>query len=1207
MSSVEPTPRPAVPGSPDGARGDAAGQALAALIARMREAEIPPSVEEMADALWLARWLPDPGQDGPADQGTDDRTPPVKPTDSNGRGYRPPQMPPAASQEEHTLAERTELFVRGPGPEAATELRQVQVPAAPALPEPLALQHGLRILQRYRAPVRPVSSTTLDEDRTADRAAESGLVQPVLRPERRREARLLLVMDASTSTVVWQQALDELRQVCERAGAFREVQVQYLHATDEGLPGYAPTPERTGPLHAPEQLSDPTGRRLTLVLSDCAGPMWRSGQIHRLLYRWATTAPVAVVQPLPQRMWLRTHLPARRGQLHRREGPAGRLVFTPERGRLEPGALPVPVLALRRSSVEGWARLVAGATGQSLMAAAGWVHAAHPPATSPVRAEEELSGEDRVRAFVRHASPDARRLACYLSAVPLFLPVMQLVQRAMLAGTGPDVLSEVLLGGLLKRREDAADPRAVRYDFLPGVAAELRKRLTADEAKLLLKHCSEYIERSFGRTARNFPALAAAFLRGAVDPQAVHPDPTEQPAPDEEHAGLRAFAEVSSDLLRDLGRRTPWPLPRPPDPRLGADELLARGRAALRHYEAEGLVRELDEAVALFKQAAAVAGPAAERGAAAEELANALLARWRVRRVGDDLREALDVLAAEHVTSLRGGLLRGTIHWLLAGELHSSWLGVDDLPDGVRRWAREHAAAGEPATAWAFCELLRMADEELTRVVFGDDPPSATGTGSYTSPGTRAGAPRQGTPSPPAQGMAETEGQGIAMPAQSGGPSAPGSAPSLNLPPLSSGPRRALSAVLAGEDADRRRTAADTLPTVRSALATAGAPLARPDGPLRAAGPEDWYLTHLQRAAEASVVRLEYPDPERGHLVRGRILLELATQYLGRGPVEREAGPDEAAAADAGRGAGEHLMAALSTPDALPAPERCRAWLDMASAIETFRTTGEGAAERDGEPPRIMDAVAQALAAAGDDEDLRFDCHVMAARLHRDRYDTTGRGADLDHSVASWQEAVALLATDDPRRPGVLGEYGATLVRRGELRDSADDIDQAVRLLRAAVDWTSDDNPELPDRRRTLGIAHYLRFRSQEVIADLFEADWILGEAARGAKDSPELAHDCWLQRGAVVMELADRLGNIGLLQRADDHVRHAVEIAREAGNGTWVARAQQLRGMLLERQGAPDLALRQYREALTVADTGDVRDVRLTAELRDAVARLEL
>ena len=1195
VSSAEPRPAREARDGPD-----VAGRALAALIARMREAEIPPSVEEMADALWLARWLPPSEQPHTAGRPYPDSVSHVRQGDGDGEraGSSPVSVAVPHNEPEGTADDRpAPLFLQPPPDDLGTPVRQVQVPAAPALPEPLALQRGLRVLQRYRAPVRPESGYTLDESRTADRAAESGLVQPVLRPARRREARLLLVMDVSTSTVVWQQALDELRQVCERAGAFREVQVQYLHATDAGLPGYAATPERTGPLHAPEQLSDPTGRRLTLVLSDCAGPMWRSGHIQRLLYRWGATAPVAVVQPLPQRMWLRTHLPARRGLLHRREGPAGRLVFQPERGRAERDALPVPVLALRRSSVEGWARLVVGPTGQRLSAAAGWVHPRHGPATSPVRAAVRLSGEDRVRGFLRQASPDARRLATYLSAVPLFLPVMQLVQHAMLAGTGPDVLSEVLLGGLIERREDAADPREVRYDFLPGVAAELRKRLTTDEAKLLFKHCSEYIERSFGRTARNFPALAAAFLRGAVDP-AVVPlgGPGEAgsgPLP-EEPAGLRAFAEVSSEVLRDLGQRTLWPLSRPPDPGLGAQELLDRGRVALHRFRTQGLVRELDEAVALFKQADAVAVAPDERDRAAEELAGALLDRWRVRRVGDDLREALSVVHADRVGSRRASLLRGTVHWLLAGELHSSWLGLDDLPDDVRRPARDRAATGRrprPATDWAYCELLLRADADLTRAVFDD---------AVESPATTRLRPRRpgAEPAPPARPQTPTDPPGERRPRwpKRAPRSTPPQAPAESVPPDTGAPHgpggSAARPVPAPDGADPRRLGSETLPLVRRALAEAGARLVTPGGPLSTGSPEDWYVGHLERAADAATVRLRYPDPARGHLLRGRILLDLARQLLGRGAVERTAPADEERAAQAGRTAVRHLKQALVHPEALPAAERCRGWLDMAAAFETYGGRGDR--------PEIVHAVQEALEAAGDDEELLLECHVRAARLYRDRHAATGRPVDLDHAVRAWQQAAALPAEDDPRWPGILTEYGATLVRRGQHRQAVGDIDTAVRLLRLAVDWTPESDAELADRRRTLGIAHFLRFRAQEVLADLFEADWILGEAARGAED-PELAQDCWLQRGAVVMELAARMGSPSLLQRADDHLRTAVDLAVETGQDARIARARQLRGMLLERRGAPDRALRHYRLALAVAEEPALAD-----ELRAAITRLE-
>ncbi|WP_210585812.1 SAV_2336 N-terminal domain-related protein [Streptomyces sp. GESEQ-35] len=696
------------PGTPT---GDASG-ALAALVARLRDAGIPPGVEELADALWLARWLPGT-PDRPASPDSTAGGPTSGPADAPGSRPARPHSVPAAEDAPAEQPDGARLFAPGEGSDTpGGRMAPVHVPAAPVLPEPLSLQRGLRPLQRYRAPVRPVPRV-LDEQATAERAAESGLVLPVMRTERRREARLLLLMDVSTSTVVWQQALDELRQVCERAGAFREVQVQYLHEAPGGLPGYASAAEHPGPLHAPEQLSDPTGRRLTLVLSDCAGPMWRSGRMHRLLHGWAATAPVAVVQPLPQRMWLRTHLPARRGLLHRREGPAGALEFLPERGRAQQGALPVPVLALRRPSVEGWARLVSGATGQALAAAAGWVRADQPASGAPVRATEDISGAERVGVFWRTASPEARRLAVYLSAVPLYLPVMQLVQHAMLAGSGPDVLSEVLLSGLLKRRQDADEPRAVRYDFLSGVATELRTRLAVEDVELLLKHCSAYVERKFGRSARNFPALARAFLRGAVDPTAAA-SPAVGLGEEQEPAGLRAFAEVSADVLRDLGTRIPVVTTTPPE--LTAGDLLGNGREAIERYGREGLTRELDAAVGYLRLAAGIAGSGEERAAAGEELANALLARWRVRGVGEDLRDAWEAIAESESGSARGRLLRGLICGEIAGQVSARGIEFEGVPGSLREWARGAAHPRHPVEDYALAVALDVADRELEAV-----------------------------------------------------------------------------------------------------------------------------------------------------------------------------------------------------------------------------------------------------------------------------------------------------------------------------------------------------------------------------------------------------------------------------------------------------------------------------------------------------------
>ncbi|MFH0520866.1 SAV_2336 N-terminal domain-related protein [Streptomyces sp. M41] len=543
---------------------------VGALVHRLRGAlGVEPSAREMAEALWLAQHLgraePDRSRQPAEPPVAGDQRQPASPSADSPAPPRPEPTPldPPGRAHLHARPPTAPGSARAADPHAGST--PVRAPVAPTLPNPLPLQRALRPLQHYRPPVR-TAPDRLDEQATAERAAESGLLLPVMRAGTRREARLRLLMDVSTSTVVWQSTLEELRQVCAGVGAFREVPAHYVHEGADGrlLAGTSPDPG-CGTLRPAEQLRDPTGRQLTLVLSDCAGPLWRSGRMQRLLHHWGLVAPVAVVQPLPQRMWRRTHLPALPGRLRRREGLGARLEFRPDDTTGAPPApptpghplvvsadrlavtahtlpapphpLPVPVLAPARHALGAWARLLSGNTGLSLPAAAAWVRADHP-AGSPRTTATAADATTLVEAFRGTASRQAVSLAVCFSAVPLALPVMQLVQRVMLPRSGPAVLAEVLLGGLLRRGDDDG-----WYEFVPGVREELLRLLPRGDALLLLKHCGAYVERHFGRRARNFPALALAQLTG---------DPT---TAGDAQTVPKAFAEVSALVVGRYGGR----------------------------------------------------------------------------------------------------------------------------------------------------------------------------------------------------------------------------------------------------------------------------------------------------------------------------------------------------------------------------------------------------------------------------------------------------------------------------------------------------------------------------------------------------------------------------------------------------------------------------------------------------------------------------
>ncbi|MEU5398382.1 SAV_2336 N-terminal domain-related protein [Streptomyces sp. NPDC005963] len=1153
---------------PDRLPPDTLHTLLTALTARLRAADLAPTAKELADALWLAGHTPAAGlRPPPAVTPVDrpgDRPPPTEPearpptdvhnADEHLRSRGRTAAPPAPTR-------TTSLY--GPAPIEGTPVtptgeprRRIPVPHPAVLPNPLALERSLRALQRYRPPTRP-ERRALDETATAERAADTGLVVPVFAARRRREAHLALVMDDSSSSVVWRGAFEELRQICERAGAFRDIVV---HRIDPHTP-------------LPTDLGDPSGRRLTLVLSDCVGPMWRSGRLQQLLHTWAANAPVAVVQPLPQRMWARTHLPARPGVLRRREGPAGRMEFTVRgtgRATVPPaGGIPIPVLAPRRSSFEAWTRLVTGATGQTLPAAAAMVLRRHPPAVERPRTTVDLEPAERVRAFRKNASPAAAQLAVYLAAVPLMLPVMQLVQRAMLVRSGPDVLAEVLLSGLL-RRDDSGPTEAEggpAYAFLDGVRDELLGQLGASSAALVLKHSSDYIEARYGRTVRNFPALAAAFLTGAVPaPTPVDPAALSHLA-DQDGPGLWAFAQVSTQVLRRLGTPPPSTVPDSLT-HSGPAALVAKARAAYTHFGEHGTVRDLDTAIRLLGSATQEERRTTERAALFEELGEALLRRWLVRPLPEDLTAALD--AAQNAISdgpPRAHLTLARVLHTMAEEVATGRLDTKLVPDWV--WVQS-GATDEPVRRResAAAVLLSAADSSLAELTV---PPEQYDRRyediAVTAATTRIRVLRRlaalGAP------------HGLRPPA----PTEVQDPPDRTPPPRHRGD-------------DRPRPA-------RQPQASAG----------------EWFTATL-RIAVGVVQRLldraanteeTYPDGDPGTqpserresalLLRGGLFLDLARHHRGEGPV-RPAAVDPTTAREYAERAGEDLHAGIDGMDwdAVDPSELCRAWLDYADAIELATDLLDDDARL-----RILQALDQARRSVGQDERSRAGILLRMARLLEQRYLSTGSWAHRDSAVAAWTEALPLLARRDPNRAAVLTSLGRQLTERGVDKDTATDVHAAVRALRAAIEATGPADPELPRRRALLGQAYIERFRADGKPADLQLADWALGAAARTV-DDPELAAYAWWYRALCSALLARHAGSAARLQLAVDYCHRAQRgptgLLETAVMTHW-ARAGRL-----ERTGGPERALDEHRAVLALLSAAGVKTG--TGLLRREVARLE-
>ncbi|MET8974433.1 SAV_2336 N-terminal domain-related protein [Streptomyces sp. NPDC004539] len=725
-----PTPQPADhgPRSTPGSRPAPDAPApvfdpLAELVSRLRLAGLDPDHRQLSDALWLAQFTRRPVPEGPEEAGPEATGPVGNANVSAGAAPHPPAESPVEvprPPKRPVLDGQVSLY---PVPQGERRARagalSIGVPAAPVLPAPLELQRALRRLQTYRSPAPPLR-TRLDEGATAELSAQAGgLIIPVHRAVVRRDARLQLVLDASSSMRVWHRMFHELEQVFGQLGAFSDIQVSYLHQGPDGEPAVSRSPEApAAPLHSPERLSDPTGRRIVVLVSDCAGPLWHSGQAHRLLHHLSRQGPVAVLQPLPQRMWARTRLPVTFGELSRAETFGGALRVRTSGEVRKPGALPVPVLPPEPVALGAWARLLSGAGSGPVPGAVGWVRADQQPAP-PARADRRRTPLERVSRFSASASPTAGRLAVYLAAAPLCLPVMQLVQRTMLPGSGPAELAEVLVGGLVSRSGEERDDGAQWYEMEADVRDALLSRLGRDEAMLVLKHTSEYIEQRFGKGGPNFPALALAQLGdGGAGRRPYAPGDDERAVP----SVPQPFAEVAARVLRRF-----MPLPaRYEQPGAGAvvaerrtHPVVVRARTLIGRFDHEGMIQDAIDAVQLLRGATERDEQAASDPELWAEYAHCTLRLWEVQGGDDLLREA--ETAAERAVAHPRALHERAV---LARVLHAS--AADrrrrgDLPgalDLLSRADREYAVAcaapglGEKEALKLTLERVRALEEQ---------------------------------------------------------------------------------------------------------------------------------------------------------------------------------------------------------------------------------------------------------------------------------------------------------------------------------------------------------------------------------------------------------------------------------------------------------------------------------------------------------------
>ncbi len=396
-------------------------------------------------------------------------------------------------------------------PPEADDAWRLRTASASPLPEARALAKHMR---RLRKPILNLRVLKLDEAASIEASVCAGRRWPVLGYGRERWLSLDLLIEQNTSMAIWQDSLRAFEKLCQRVGAFRDVRLWYLD------PGTRSISTRDGaPARPLRLLKQSQGRSLIWFAGNLAHSAWHQPDLLADLSMLARQQIVAVLQLLPERLWERSKL-ARLPQSQwcyfgsRQAGspnqryiaePQDAWPLAPERAT----TLKLPMLSFEPVLMQAYTNFLR--TPSATLMPGLWIDRSGIPETSQNNAMDATAQpainikppEDevlrRLQQFKRHASAGAKDLLQLLWAMPLWLPLIRLVQRRLLPNTGNAELAEVLHSGLLFRiNKTDQSKEELRFNFFDPVRQALKADSTLHDT-LDVKHLiSVELTRRFG-------------------------------------------------------------------------------------------------------------------------------------------------------------------------------------------------------------------------------------------------------------------------------------------------------------------------------------------------------------------------------------------------------------------------------------------------------------------------------------------------------------------------------------------------------------------------------------------------------------------------------------------------------------------------------------------------------------------------------------
>jgi hypothetical protein len=330
-----------------------------------------------------------------------------------------------------------------------------------ALPGALQIGRSLRPLKLRR--VSP-DMLELDTEATVAHYCDTRVLVPILRATKGRWFNVAIVADTGPSMSIWDETIEVFSRMLERHGAFRDVQTwRFDNTTDE-----VRVVSAAAHVRLPRELIDRSGRRLIVVVTDGVHERWCLDPVWATLTEWGTTSHTALAHLLPPHMWSHTQMPAPEVILSTSAAAmTSSALHIDEPWWWEDPQPPhgaIPLIRLHEDPLGTWARMVRGDPRASLPG----ILTTRPAWLDDGPAQRLGQGAEPTADSLRTTlSVDAIRLATYLSAVPVTLPIARAVLQHLLPKARLEQLAELVAAGVMTPTSaSASDPRLATGELL---------------------------------------------------------------------------------------------------------------------------------------------------------------------------------------------------------------------------------------------------------------------------------------------------------------------------------------------------------------------------------------------------------------------------------------------------------------------------------------------------------------------------------------------------------------------------------------------------------------------------------------------------------------------------------------------------------------------------------------------------------------------